>query len=75
MPRHMLTDEHWSILQAIMLKDRVYNKPEHRNTLEGILYRMRTGCPWRDLPEAFGEWNTVLISGQRKGYYSVYLRP
>ena len=28
-------------------------------TFEGILYRMRTGCPWRDLPEEFGRWNTV----------------
>lgn len=30
-----------------------------RMTVEGILYRMRSGCPWRDLPEAFGRWNTV----------------
>jgi transposase len=42
-----------------MLKDRVYNKPTHRNTLEGILYRMRTGCPWRDVPESFGDWSTI----------------
>ncbi len=28
-------------------------------TFEGILYRMRTGCPWRDLPEEFGKWNTL----------------
>lgn len=26
---------------------------------EGILYRMRTGVPWRDLPKEFGDWNTV----------------
>ena len=37
MPRTMLTDEHWSKLSVIMLKDRVYDKPEHRNTMEGIL--------------------------------------
>ena len=28
-------------------------------TFEGILYRMRTGCPWRDLPNEFGNWSTV----------------
>ncbi|WP_251701813.1 IS5 family transposase [Metapseudomonas boanensis] len=28
-------------------------------TVEGMLYRMRTGCPWRDLPKAFGNWNKV----------------
>lgn len=38
---------------------RVYNKPEHRNTLEGIVYRMRVGCPWRDLPESFGDWSAI----------------
>ena len=42
-----------------MLKDRVYDKPEHRNTMEGILYRMRTGCPWRDVPESFGDWSAI----------------
>ena len=28
-------------------------------TFEGILYRMRTGIPWRDLPRYFGEWSSV----------------
>ena len=59
MPRTMLTDEHWSKLSTIMLKDRVYYKPQHRNTMEGILYRMRTGCPWRDVPASFGDWSTI----------------
>ena len=56
----MLTDEYWGKLSELLLETgRVYNKPEHRMTLEGILYRMRTGCPWRDLPVEFGNWNTV----------------
>ena len=38
---------------------RIYNKPEHRMTFEGILFRMRTGIPWRDLPPEFGEWSSV----------------
>lgn len=41
------------------LTGRVYRKPEHRLTLEAILYRMRTGIQWRDLPTEFGDWNTV----------------
>ena len=59
MPRTMLTDDHWSKLLPIMLQEKIYHKPGLRNTLEGILYRMRTGCPWRDLPAAFGHWNSV----------------
>jgi hypothetical protein len=28
-------------------------------TVEAMLYRRRTGCPWRDLPQAFGCWNRI----------------
>jgi transposase len=41
------------------LSGRIYNKPEHRKTLEGILFKMRTGIPWRDLPPYFGNWSAV----------------
>ena len=60
MPRTMLSDKDWEKLKEV-LKDsgRIYNKYEHRNTMEGILYRMRTGIQWRDLPSEFGLWNTV----------------
>jgi len=70
MPRTMLTDELWSKLKVILLEDRVYNKFEHRQTMEGILYRLRVGCPWRDLPECFGLWNTIyrrFLLWSRKG--------
>lgn len=60
MPRLMLTDALWAKLSQLMHHTgRVYNKPVHRLTLEGILFRMRTGSPWRDLPAHFGLWNTV----------------
>lgn len=32
---------------------------DHRLVLNGIFHRVRTGCPWRDLPERFGVWKTV----------------
>ncbi|MFL7867032.1 transposase [bacterium 19CA03SA04] len=47
------------ISRMMYLTGRIYNKSEHRMTLEGILFRMRTGIPWRDLPEEFRDWNTV----------------
>lgn len=60
MPRTMLSDDDWASLSELLRQTgRVYNKPEHRMTLEGILFRMRTGCPWRDLPREFGHWNTI----------------
>ncbi|WP_198243554.1 MULTISPECIES: IS5 family transposase [Bacteria] len=59
MPRQMLTDELWEKLKIIMLKMGIYDKPCLRKTVEGIFYRLRVGCPWRDLPTAFGNWNAV----------------
>lgn len=59
MPRRMLTDELWSKLQGILRQHRIYNKPFLRDMVEGMLYRMRVGCPWRDLPKEFGCWNTM----------------
>lgn len=59
MPRTMLTDELWTKLFFIMLENDIYDKPNLRLTTEGILYKMRVGCPWRDLPEQFGPWNTI----------------
>lgn len=59
MPRTMLTDEHWSKLKVIMCEEGIYDKPNLRLVTEGMLYRMRTGCPWRDLPGEFGRWNSI----------------
>nr|WP_152669747.1 MULTISPECIES: IS5 family transposase [Xenorhabdus] len=75
MLRTMLTDLAWNKLSAFMQHTGwVYNKPEHRLTLEGILYHMRTGIPWRDLPDEFGKWNRVFSrsnSGSKKEIFRV----
>jgi transposase len=42
-----------------MLQQGIYNKPNLRRMVEGMLYRMRVGCPWRDLPTEFGCWNSI----------------
>lgn len=59
MPRLLLSDELRSKLEKILLQESIYNKRDLRMTVEGMLYRMRVGCPWRDLPEAFGCWNSI----------------
>lgn len=45
MPRLMLSDEHWSKLLKILQYYGLYLKRDLRMTVEGMLYRMRTGCP------------------------------
>ena len=59
MARRMLTDELWSKLREILRQHRIYDKPFLREMVEGMLYRMRVGCPWRDIPVEFGGWNTI----------------
>jgi transposase len=31
---------------------------DHRQVINGILWRIRTGAPWRDVPERYGPWKT-----------------
>ncbi|MGP5361670.1 transposase, partial [Psychrobacter celer] len=57
--RTKLNDEHWHKLFIILRQINVYNKPNLRRTVEGMLYRIRVGCPWRDLPSYFGHWSSI----------------
>ena len=59
--RHGLTDEEWDRLRGLLPGDppRGGRWADHRSVINGIFFRARTGCPWRDLPERFGNWKTV----------------
>jgi len=59
MARLMLNDELWSKLRTIMRQHGIYDKNNLRIMVEGMFYRMRVGCPWRDLPEEFGNWSSI----------------
>ena len=60
--RHELTDDEWTTLEPLLPPEKPpIGKPNlpHRTVLNGILWRIRTGAPWRDLPERYGTWQTV----------------
>jgi transposase len=59
--RHDLEDGEWERLAPLMPSDpgRGGRWADHRRTVNGILFRTRTGCPWRDLPPDYGHWLTV----------------
>ena len=62
MHRHQLTDEQWSIVEPLIPKKHAHTgRPpaEPRQMLDGIMWILRTGAPWRDLPERFGPYQTV----------------
>jgi transposase len=56
-----LTDEQWERIAPLMPRTSGRSRPfrDHRQVLEGVVYRYRTGVGWRDLPERFGPWQTV----------------
>lgn len=58
----VLTDSQWSVIEPLLpCSDGVRGRPfrDHRQVMEGIIYRYRCGIPWRDLPADFGPWQTV----------------
>ena len=64
--RHDLTDEQWailaSLLAALLPVGKKSGRPRRwtlRQLIDGIRFRMRTGCPWRDVPERYGSWQSV----------------
>lgn len=62
MPRTMLSDAQWRRLAPLLPEMRTRGRPyadDHRLTVEGILWVVRNGVPWRELPERFGNWITV----------------
>lgn len=55
-----LSDEQWDLIHGLLPKPtrgRKWN--DHRLTFDGILWILRTGAPWRDLPERYGKWGSV----------------
>ena len=61
MRRHELTDEQWGRLRPLLPPEKPgIGRPnlDHRVVLNGILWRLKTGAPWRDLPERYGSWRT-----------------
>ena len=58
----VLTDEMWAQVEPLLpCSDGRRGRPfrDRRQVTEGIIYRLRTGVPWRDLPAEFGPWQTV----------------
>lgn len=58
----VLSDAQWARIEPLMpSSDGHRGRPfrNHRQVVEGIIYRFRTGIAWRDLPSDFGPWQTV----------------
>ncbi len=62
MARGDLTDKEWARLEPLLPPQRPAEPGgeyrDHRQVINGILWVLRTGAPWRDLPERYGPWQT-----------------
>jgi putative transposase len=59
-----IPDEVWPIMQTILdehypPKPKGHRRVDLRRVLNGVIFRLRTGCQWSRLPEAFGDDSTV----------------
>ena len=58
--RYDLTDFEWSVIEPILPKGRRGQQPQNnRRVMNGIFWVLRTGAPWRDLPERYGPYTTA----------------
>ena len=59
--RGEITHRAWEQIEPLLPRDRGKRGGRwryHRTVVNGILWKMRTGAPWRDLPERYGPWQT-----------------
>jgi transposase len=62
--RHELPESHWERIARFFptaghRRRRGRPLEDHHRILNGILWRLHTGAPWRDIPEAYGPWETI----------------
>lgn len=61
MARHRLSDDQWACIVDVFPPPAKTGRPpkDRRLVMNAILWILRTGAPWRDLPEEFGPWQSI----------------
>ena len=77
MDRLVLNDDQWARIAPLIIgrpDQKGSTGRDNRMFVEGVLWIVRTGSPWRDLPEVFGEWNSVFRRFSRWSAKGVWWR-
>ena len=77
MLRTILRDDQWERIAPFLQGrpgDSGRRGVDNRRFVEAVLWVARTGCPWRDLPEEFGSWNSVYVRFARWSDKQVWQR-
>ncbi len=75
--RTVLTDAMWARIEDMLpgkKSDPGGTAADNRLFMEAVLWRFRTGSPWRDLPARFGNWNSVFKRFRRWALSGVFER-
>lgn len=68
MDRGDLSDAEWGLIGPLLPSERGrWARPagDNRRFLNGMLHVLRVGCPWRDMHERYGKWNSVYVRFRR----------
>lgn len=75
MGRYDLSEAEWRLIEPLLPdKPRGVARVDDRRVINGIFYVLRTGSPWRDLPERYGPYTTVYNRYNRWARAGVWLR-
>ena len=75
--RFVISDRSWTIIEPLVpggAGDRGVTAKDTRLFLEAVLWKVRVGGPWRDLPPGFGAWNSVFRRFRRWAQRGVFDR-
>jgi len=76
--RTCLSDEQWGRVSPLLpgkIGGPGRSGADNRQFLEAILWMVRTGSPWRDLPDSYGNWNSTFQRFRRLGRFRPAPRP
>lgn len=75
MSRDVISDEVWAAIGSLFPRARATGRPpvDRRMVVEATAWRFRTGAPWRDVPERFGNWNTIYKNFNRWAEQGVWV--
>jgi transposase len=75
MGRYDLNEAEWRLIEPLLPdKPRGVARVDDRRVINGIFYVLRTGSPWRDLPERYGPYTTIYNRYNRWAKAGVWLR-
>ena len=75
--RFVISDALWEQMWPLLpgkVGDPGASGRNNRRFMEAVLWRVRTGSPWRDLPKDFGNWNSVFKRFRRWANAGVFER-